>query len=167
MKHSLEELRAVLRYEPDSGKFFWVVRVGPNGLAGREAGSKKTSWGYLVINHRGGRYLGHRLAWLFVYGKWPDQILDHIDGDPVNNRISNLRECNDFLNQGNRTRMNRNNTLGFRGITYVKQTGRYNAYLSEKYLGAFDTPEEASAAYEAESVARYGEFSYVHHRRRA
>lgn len=87
-----DQLRDVLRYEPETGMFFWRRNVNNNGGAlGGRAGSVRDN-GHRRIGVFGTRYMEQRLAWLYVYGEWPKGIVQHINNDPSDNRISNLRE---------------------------------------------------------------------------
>jgi hypothetical protein len=86
-----ERLREVLKYFPRTGRFRWRV-PGPRGApAGREAGTRQG--GYRSIRIDGVRHYEHRLAWLYVHGEHPTGDIDHDNGNPSDNRISNLRHC--------------------------------------------------------------------------
>jgi hypothetical protein len=82
-------LRELMHYEPETGRV--VRRTATRGhRAGAVAGCTRRD-GYQVISIDGYRYLAHRLAWLYVHGAWPDGDLDHINANPSDNRIANLR----------------------------------------------------------------------------
>ena len=83
-----EELQKVLNYDPLTGIFVW--QVGPR--KGAKAGTKGVK-GYVQIVFQRERYYAHRLAWLYMTGEWPKQHIDHLDGDPSNNRFQNLIYC--------------------------------------------------------------------------
>ena len=158
MRASREELLSVLRYEPETGRFFWKVCVGTTGQAGSEAGTINPE-GYVTILYKRRGYRAHRIAWLFTYGEWPPEVIDHVDGNPTNNRISNLRACEEWQNAGNKG-PNKNNTTGIRGVTFHKGDRKFHARFRGKYSGSFDTIEEAGARYEELSRAYYNEFSF-------
>jgi hypothetical protein len=117
--------------------------------AGDVAGSRNTSTGYIDIFVHGRRYGAHRLAWFYVHGRWPEHEIDHINGERSHNAIDNLRDVPRAINRQNLRRPHRDNSTGFLGVR--KNGERFAALIqvdkSPKYLGTFDTPEEASQAY--------------------
>lgn len=155
-----EKLRTLLVYENDTGDFRWIKAV-PKRPAGSIAGTDKGN-GYRCISIGGKLYLSHRLAWLYVYGAWPSNNIDHINGDPGDNRISNLRECNQVQNSGNWKKAHKRNKSGYRGVYRISHTGKWCATIQiggrSKYLGCFASPEQASIAYRQAAFAYFGEF---------
>jgi hypothetical protein len=143
-----ERLRELLHYDPGTGVFVRVARVSGKRL-GVVAGSM-TSKGYRQVGIDGGVYLAHRLAWLYMTGEWPAEEIDHRDGDPANNRFDNLRAATHAENQQNRAPP-KNSTSGLIGATWQQRSRRWLAQIDaggrQVYLGLFDTPEEAHAAY--------------------
>jgi hypothetical protein len=154
-----EHLRELLEYDPVTGNFVWKVRH-ERVLAGAIAGGI-SSKGYRKIKIDGRAYSAHRLAWLYVYGEWPADQIDHINRQKADNRIANLRPATNAQNQANRLRRCDNNS-GYRGVGH--RGGRWQACIQldgrNTCLGTFGTPEEASAAYHAAAVARYGKFAH-------
>src|SRR5690606_29052356 len=110
-----KRLKELVSYDPKSGKFFWLDRareefstsqaygVFISQYLGREAGGKQGG-GYLRFSVDGKHYLAHRLAWLYVHGKWPSDQIDHINGDRSDNRIDNLRDVTHAENRRNTKR---------------------------------------------------------------
>jgi deoxyribodipyrimidine photolyase len=92
-------------------------------------------------------YLVHRVVWLYCYGEWPDEI-DHINGVPTDNRLCNLRSVNHSQNMKNR-KLSVTNTSGYKGVSRFRD--KWKAQIrsdgSTVYLGLFDKPEDAHAAY--------------------
>lgn len=110
-----KEIRNYLTYDPESGDFTWLVPL-PNGVqAGDKAGTLNAN-GYWYVTFKGRRYIAHRLAWWFVHNHWPDKQLDHIDECKVNNAIINLRECEQYQNQHNRS-LQKNNSTGIKNVS--------------------------------------------------
>ena len=154
------ELMHMLDYNPATGVFLWKnpskYQVSQKGkVAGRI-----DSGGYRQIAINKKRYAAHRLAWLYVYGKWPEALLDHKNLVKDDNRIENLRECTLINNCWNR-RMRSDNTTGLKGVT-PSYKGKFGSYIAVEgkniYLGYFDTAEEAHAAYVVASKKYHGEF---------
>lgn len=118
--------------------------------------------GYRYITIGGKQYLAHRLAWLYVYGEWPPQLIDHIDGNRSNNRPANLRKATYSQNAAN-AKLHTRNTSGIKGVSYDKTKDRWQATITvnnkQLHLGRFKTKEEAKAAYMAAAKMHQGEFA--------
>ena len=143
-----ERLREVLNYDAETGIFTWLARTRNRVAVGDVAGSPDR-YGYLRIKIDGRIHSAHRLAWLYVHGEWPKDQLDHINGIRTDNRITNLREATNAENGHNRRKPHSNNTTGYLGVK--RDRGRFQALIrldgKQRYLGLFDTPEAAHAAY--------------------
>ena len=138
-----QRLREVVSYDATTGRF---VRVG----TGKPAGTVKSN-GYLHFSVDGKKYGAHRLAWLFVHGKWPEGETDHINGIRHDNRIANLRQASRTLNAQNQRRAHASSTHGILGVSLDKSTNRWRVRISvdgrNRSVGNFDTPEAARDAY--------------------
>lgn len=154
-----EELKEVFNYNPDTGIFVWKISRGGKTKVGDIAGCNEAK-GYWCIRYKKS-YKAHRLAWLYVYGRFPNGQIDHIDGDKSNNRINNLRECCQSENQRN-VLIRKDSTSGFKGVNQDKQTGRWRVraqlHGKRRFLGSYTTPEEASKVYEAFTREHHKEF---------
>lgn len=148
---TVEELRRVLAYDPESGVFKWRVTLSRRAVSGKRAGSKNTI-GYIEIGIANVSYLAHRLAWLYVTGEWPQNEIDHRDGSRANNSFANLRDIPHAGQQQNYRRARRDSILGYLGVSRNGKRFSATIQLSGKrtYLGTFDTPRAAHAAYVAE-----------------
>lgn len=165
-----ERLREVLHYNPDTGVFTWLWRAdGPaqwnTRWVGKVAGARsKAADGrvYLYIGIDGQRFKAHRLAFLYMEGMWPADLIDHEDTDGINNAWRNLREADDAQNQAN-ARRSKANTSGFKGASFCKRSGRFQATITyggrNKNLGSYDTAEAAHEAYMRAATARSGEYA--------
>lgn len=147
---SPETLRKLLRYDPDTGKLYWLERneswfpderakkIWNTRFAGKEAFTAD-SHGYKQGSVLGVRCEAHVIIWSMVYGELPDQI-DHVDRDKSNNRLSNLRDGSNGANNRNLPRF-RTNTSGVTGVTWNKGRGRWQAQIHHigecVYLGLF------------------------------
>ena len=155
-------LREILHYDPGTGIFTWRVRTSNRIKIGDAAGGVIGN-GYFMIGVDGVRYYGHRLAWFWMKGEWPDPECDHEDTDPLNNKWSNLRESTSSQNKRNSNRSSRN-TSGFKGVSWDKRAARWRATIQDGksiHLGFFDAPELAHAAYVAAANRIAGEFARV------
>lgn len=144
-----DELRALLTYDTQTGLFTWIARSGT-----AKAGAVCTALdggGYIQIRINRRAYKAHRLAWLYVHGRWPDKFIDHINCVRTDNRLSNLREVDALLNQQNQQRSQRASRSGLLGVSWHKPTGKWRARISVNktavHLGSFDSAEEAHAVY--------------------
>lgn len=147
----LERLRESLDYNPETGEFHWKVAVARRTRVGSLAGHVNKFSGYLQIRVGYSLYYAHRLAWLLTYGEWPEGVIDHADGNCLNNRVDNLRDVSQMVNTQNHQEANSNNKVGLLGVSFNKASGRFVARIwcdgKNKHLGYFTTPEEAHAAY--------------------
>ncbi|WP_457659611.1 HNH endonuclease [Sinorhizobium medicae] len=155
-----EELKAELHYDPESGKFTRRTARG-NRAAGIVVGTDDGQ-GYLKIQVLGHRHKAHRLAWLYVHGRFPENEIDHINGIKSDNRLANLREATTLENCRNRP-MRSDNAIGLKGVSFHPSTGKYRAKISfggkEHSLGLHDTPEAAHEAYLAAANDNFGKFA--------
>jgi hypothetical protein len=137
-----ERLKKLLRYDAGEGVFKWNRSKG-RARAGNVAGCADT-YGYIVIRIDGCLYKAHRLAWLYVHGRWPDGLIDHINRNPSDNRIENLREASQSENTHN---ANRQSKSGVPGVRWRSERNRWVAQIRVGYrnhvLGSFKTKEEA------------------------
>lgn len=158
-----ERVRELLRYEPDTGHFYWLADVGLARVGARAGYVKQAANdGYVYIGIDRGQYVAHRLAWLYVHGDWPSMGLDHINGNRTDNRIDNLRLATVAQNGWNR-KAQRSSTSGFKGVTFHRKSGRWQAAIryqgGPRHLGLFDTAEQAHAAYVDAANRLFGEFA--------
>ncbi len=163
---TLKRLKELLDYDQDTGFFTWrTLRPGRSPMGGIAGSVRKNPkdpcFGYRFIRIDHFRTGAHRLAWFYVYGRWPKGDLDHRDMVRDNNRISNLREATRGQNMANAKRP-RHNTSGYKGATFNRQSGRWTAQIQYNsknlVLGSFDTAEEAHEAYCQAGKRLFGEF---------
>lgn len=157
---SIERLNELLEYNAETGEFRWKI-PRKKMQSGERAGYLRGRHQYLMIGIDYEKYQGHRIAWAMHYGKWPDQIIDHVNGDGSDNRICNLRLATKVQNAHNTGKTVRN-TSGVKGVTWHKRAERWMAQCKTdgklRYLGLFDTKEEAGAAYQEFIRNKVGEF---------
>jgi hypothetical protein len=154
----LEELLSWVKVDVETGEIFWNYRPDKapqwNGkYAGKHAGGM-TSTGYWVVNIRCVHHSAHHIVWRVANGYWPSE-LDHIDGDRLNNRLSNLREVTRTENQRNRG-VSPSHPTGVFGVTFNKKAQKWRAVIAgrsvRKHLGLFTSFEDAVAARRAAEV---------------
>ncbi len=119
---NLGRLRDSFKYEPETGALYKKRRDGSYSECGVLTGK------YLRVSIDRKRYLCHRLIWILVYGEWPENCIDHIDGNGTNNRIDNLRDVTYAVNQRN-TSMKKTNTSGHVGVYYRKDKASWLASI--------------------------------------
>jgi hypothetical protein len=165
-------LKDLVYYDPSIGEFRWknrdmrwfdsesTMKMWNNRFANTVTGTiRKDGYVKIVINYN--QYLAHRLAWLYVYGKWPENQIDHVNGVRNDNRIKNLRECTKQQNCFN-SRIPNNNTSGYKGVSFNKRCKKYECYIKHNqvriHLGRFDNPEDAHTVYCKKAEELFGEF---------
>lgn len=141
-----EYLKTILDYNQETGVFIWKVNKTNTKTKGKLVKSKANN-GYIRVKIDYKSYSCHRLAWLYVYGEWPN-IIDHINGIRDDNRIINLRNGNMFDNHQNR-KEHRNGSV--KGYSFIKRDKKWLSYIrvnKVKYnLGYFDSEQEARDRY--------------------
>jgi hypothetical protein len=146
-----ERLLHLLQYDPETGWFTWRVRRNQHADVGDRAGYLSLQNGYRYMNIGGRLYLAHRLAVFYMTGEWPASDVDHQKGDRDDNRWERLRQLTRQHNAQNLQRAHCDNKSGFLGV--APMNGRHAAYIridgKNRYLGTYDTPEEAHDAYVA------------------
>ena len=152
----------ILQYDSATGSLVWKPRHDRSfGEASKVAGNIHHTR-YLRFHHKSREYLAHRVVWEMHHGPIPKgKMIDHIDGDQINNRIENLRLADNSQNQFN-SGLKVNNTSGFRGVTWNKKNRCWYAQIrhggSNRHLGSFATAKDASNAYEAAAKEVHAEF---------
>lgn len=162
------EISKLLKYQPETGKFYWLprpVEMFKGGAfrggaeakaktwniryADKEAFTSKQNCGYVQGGILGRGYLAHRVAWLLVTGAWPIDQIDHINSDRTDNRISNLREVSNLENSKNMS-LSKSNKSGVCGVCWNKGQGKWQANIRingiNHNLGLFESFDLAVAA---------------------
>lgn len=164
MTLELDYLRSTIKYDPETGDFTRIKTVSHNAVAGQKAGFKM-SIGYWGLNIKKRLYYCHRLAFFYMEGRWPEEI-DHIDGNPLNNKWSNLREVNSSQNKANKRQRKDAKHSQYKGVCQTSchngvWSGKWSARVGKDkksyYLGCFDSEIEAAKAYDEKAKELFGE----------
>lgn len=169
-----EELRQLLRYEPETGKLYWKPRpaimfdeirhcnIWNARYANKEAFTSVKGSGYRHgrVNYK--PLLAHRVIWAMVHSRWPEAQIDHVDNDRLNNRIGNLRESTHAENMRNQCNR-KTNKSGYKGVHWDSRDKAFRAQISYEgkkiFLGYHATAEAAHAAYCEAAKKYHGEFA--------
>lgn len=161
-----EYVREHFRYDPETGLLYRTKAYNPSVDISKPVGSLN-SQGYLDVD-LGKVYGGgtrntrvHRVIWYLVYGFWPEQPIDHINGVITDNRLCNLRLTDQQKNQHNRKSRSDVSSL-YKGVGW--HLGKWRAFIvlpdgSPKYLGRFNKEEDAAKAYDEAARQHFGEFA--------
>lgn len=156
-----EYLMEVLDYNFHTGIFTWRVQLSNRIPVGGRAGATVAN-NYRQIRIKGKLYLEHRLAFLWMMGRWPAAEMDHIDHNPSNNRWLNLREATSAQNKRNSLRKKPSRS-GFRGVIWLhnlqKWQGRIAVDKKLRYLGTHLSPDDAAKAYDIAALKYHGAFA--------
>jgi hypothetical protein len=174
-----EYLRACFNYDPDTGILTWRAR--PKGhfassknnshatintrKSGKPAGTRRGVTGYVIVTMSNKMFYSHRVIWKLVTGEDPEGEIDHRNRDKGDNRWLNLRQATHAQNTHNRPRMG-DNTTGYKGVYLDKRRGRckkWGAVIEvtgrRRFLGLYNTPDAAAAAYSKAALHLQGDYS--------
>lgn len=161
MKNKLtqRELKEILHYEPSTGGFTWKINTKGGARIGKKAGGIKND-GYWHIKIRQKVYGAHRLTWLYMTGKWPEDQMDHINHNRSDNRWVNLRSVTRSENCRNKP-MLKNHASGIFGVCWNKTTQKWYAHITEgrKAIYLISTPDK----FEAICARKSAENKYGYH----
>ena len=139
-----QKLKEVVHYNPETGEF---TRKDPKLRSCNGTIPKNPRHAYLNIGIDYRVYKAHRLAWLYTHGEWPKGQIDHINGDKLDNRISNLRVATPSQNKQNARKARSDSRSGLLGATWYSKGKKWRAAIQvdgkKKHLGYFDTAQEA------------------------
>lgn len=143
-----KRLKQLVEYDPESGRFYRVGRAGVKGGPVNSVPNKAVGYRYMRVDGR--RYMAHRIAWLYMTGRWPVADIDHINGDRADNRFVNLREATRSENCQNRPIASTNRS-GLRGVSWHRASHKFVSRITVNGrrfdLGYFHTAQEAHSAY--------------------
>lgn len=145
--HNAEQVRDRLNYDPFTGVFTWKMAMSNSVKVGQLAGNWHPH-GYLRIRIDDIMYRAHRLAWIISYGEWPSGVVDHINRNPKDNRLVNLRDISQKQNMENSG--GRKNFSGVKGVYWHKKNECWRAQICHNqkhyHIGVFSEFEDAVRA---------------------
>jgi hypothetical protein len=154
-------IRSQIYYDPKTGNVWWL-----ESRQGRDMTKPVGCWAgggsspHLTIRLDYKRHYLHRVIWLYMTGNWPDMEIDHIDGNPENNKWANLRLATASQNQANKKGRGK-----LKGVTYYRSIKRWVARIGHqktiKNIGTFDCPAAAHFAYQVTSSKLYGQYARI------
>ena len=165
---SVERLRSLLHYDPATGLLSWkfrpdALKVWNDSFADRPAGTSKKGYGQIVImiDGRNAFFGAHRVAWALHHGEWPRLMLDHIDHDTLNNRITNLRLASPRENSSHKREIR--GAVASKGVYWIGRLGKFAAQIKSAgvwhNLGLHDSQDAAASAYDSAAIRLHGPFA--------
>lgn len=139
-------------YNPETGEITWAKKPNRNIEIGSQVG-KPNSWGHWCFSFKGTTLMTHRVAWFIYHSEWPQNQIDHINGDKSDNRICNLRDVTQDINMQNQHRAHIGNKSGLLGVSYkpYRKANPWRAMIKANgkniSLGSYSTAEAAHDAY--------------------
>jgi len=156
-----QQILTDLEYDPETGAIWRRHSYFPKFENTRADKIADLRGGYRFVTYKQRVFAAHRLAWLLTHGHLPKLLIDHINGDPADNRLFNLRLATNSENLRNRG-ANAGRSLP-KGVSLVQASGRYMTSIGLDnriiYLGTFPTVAEAAAAYSEAAARFHGEFA--------
>lgn len=144
-----EKLRESLHYDPKIGLFTWIRTTSNRVKVGDIAGSVSDT-GYIDIRLNGRLFKSHRLAWLYVHGSWPANVIDHINNIRTDNRICNLRDVPITVNASNVSERSLS-VSGYTGVTWCKSSKKWRVKIQANgryyHIGRYLILTDAIQAY--------------------
>lgn len=158
-KHEITQELLKEHFEYRDGHLWRIKSTSNKAKVGQQFGSCYNTR-YRVGWLKGKRYLEHRLIWLYHYGKWPKECIDHINGIRDDNRIENLREATKQQNMLNRKSWGK--TSSHKGVCWDKKGKKWKAQYQYKgkvyHVGYYDTELEAAKAYDLTTASIHKDF---------
>lgn len=150
-----------LSYNPETGDLFWTENPLNWKVQGKKAGCVDGQ-GYIVIRMAQSNYRAHRLACVLSGIDVKGKDVDHINGDPLDNRLENLRVASHQENMRNQKKREGTSSK-WKGVTWDKQRGKWNAKIRHSYktinLGRYDDEREAAEAYMFAALELHGDYA--------
>lgn len=158
MTISAEEIKRLFNYDPITGEVTWAVDGLGRRRKGQVAGHMMRRYRYVAVQCHVVQH--HKIAFVCMTGELPPTEIDHINGNPRDNRWENLRLATRSQQCANR--ITAIGASGYRGVV-VKPSGKFEAKIKHHgtihYIGSFPTAELAARAFDQMAVRLHGEFA--------
>lgn len=155
-----QELKAKYRYCPETGLFYHISGKKAGGVCGVVRPD-----GYIKIDVNKKTYLAHRMAYLYMTGESPPELIDHVNGVKSDNRWANLRAVTHQQNCRNQHKLRENKTSSYKGVSWDADRGLWYAYITHNKkmnnLGRFTKEANAAQAYNFAAYKLFGEYARV------
>lgn len=162
MSISHDELKRLLRYDPETGLWFRRTSFRANYQVDDRADRLQKRSGYYIVRIKRRGYPAARLAIFYMTGEWPPFGTDHKDANPGNNKWKNIRPADQTENNAN-ARRRKDNKSGYRGVSWTKDKRKWHARIvcrgKVKLLGYFKDPYAAHLAYRKAAKEVFGVFA--------
>lgn len=159
---TLDRINELFSYDKETGVITWKTITSKRAKIGSVAGH--LSHGYRIINIDKKKYFAHKIVWMIENGSLPNSFIDHIDGNPLNNVITNLRLATHSQNMFN-LKTPITNTSGYKGVHFHKGARKWRsvAWQNNKpvHIGMFDDPIDAAKAYNNWCIQHRGTFARI------
>ena len=159
MRPTREQVLSIVAYDAERGIFTRLI-AARNRPIGSDATVKSNNYRMILIGEK--CWHAHRLAWLIVNGEWPKTQIDHINGDPSDNRIANLRLATPAQNAQNK-RVCSNSKSGIKGVSFDPKRGKWGAFIQinkrQTIIGRYGSLEDAAEAYRLAAQKHFGEYA--------
>ncbi|MBY0473760.1 MAG: HNH endonuclease [Nitrosomonas sp.] len=157
-----EMLKKILRYDLSTGNFTWIATNKKAGCITEVS----PGYFYVKIRIRNKKYYAHRLAFVYMTGEFPEEQVDHVNGDGIDNSWLNIRRVSSLENSRNH-KLQINNKSGITGVLWSKKVSKWISmiYVNRKYihLGAF---KKLTQAVEARKKAEEKYSFHINHGRK-
>ena len=145
-KLTQKHLKEVLKYNPETGFFIWLIDCGYGRPQKGDIAGTVTKNQRRYISIKGERYLSSRLAFFYMEGYFPEHDVDHIDRNSLNDRWCNLRHVSRQCNVRNMGKL-KTNTSGVTGVSFSEKYRCWHSYIGvngkRKNIGYFKLKKDA------------------------
>lgn len=152
---TVQYVRELFYYNPETGDLTWKKTINSRAIKNKLVNSE-TKENYLCVTINKTQYFVHRIAWLYMTGKWPKDQIDHINKTRNDNRWCNLREATNSQNQRNRE--SKTGTSKYKGVHWNKESKKWVVQIG---VGSYKLEKEAALAYNKAALKVFGNYAHI------